>query len=64
VDELEALGAGLGVLSRVSPGLARLVDLHCFCGFSFAEIAAPRGVSERTVDRDCRSRACCCTARC
>ena len=28
-----------------------MVDLKFFCGFSFAEIAAMRGVSERTVQR-------------
>jgi len=27
------------------------VDLKFFCGFSFAEIAAMRAVSERTVQR-------------
>jgi len=30
------------------------VDLHFFCGFSFAELAQLRGVSERTVLRDWR----------
>ena len=28
------------------------MDLKFFCGFSFAEIAAMRGISERTVQRD------------
>ena len=37
---------------RCNPDLAELVDLKFFCGFSFAEIAAMRGVSERTVQRD------------
>lgn len=46
-DSLERLGT-------VDPILAQLVDLHFFCGFSFAEIAAFRGVSERTVQRDWR----------
>ena len=32
--------------------LADIVDLKFFCGFSFAEIAAMKGVSERTVQRD------------
>ena len=32
--------------------LAELVDLHFFCGFSFAEIAALLDLSERTVMRD------------
>ena len=35
----------------VDPQLAEIVDLKFFCGFSFAEIAAMRGVSERTVQR-------------
>ena len=34
------------------PALAELVDLKFFCGLGFAEIAAMRGVSERTVQRD------------
>ena len=37
---------------RCNPDLAELVDLKFFCGFSFAEIAAMRAVSERTVQRD------------
>jgi RNA polymerase sigma factor (TIGR02999 family) len=52
--EIEMLGAGLETLTGVEPELARLVDLHFFCGFSFAEIAQLRGVSERTVYRDWR----------
>ena len=34
--------------------LAELVELRFFCGYSFAEIAQIRGVSERTVHRDWR----------
>jgi len=30
------------------------VDLHFFCGFSFTEIAALRGVSDRTIQREWR----------
>jgi DNA-directed RNA polymerase specialized sigma24 family protein len=30
------------------------VDLHFFCGFSLTELAALRGVSRRTVQRDWR----------
>ena len=37
---------------RSMPDLAEIVDLKFFCGFSFAEIAAMRGVSERTVQRN------------
>ena len=54
VAELERLGQALDELAQFEPALAELVDLHFFCGFSFAEIAALRGVSERTVRRDWR----------
>lgn len=49
--ELESLGDALEELGRIDPTLAELVDLHFFCGFSFAEIAGFRAVSERTVQR-------------
>ena len=52
--ELESLGEALDELGQFEPALAELVDLHFFCGFSFAEIAALRVVSERTVRRDWR----------
>jgi len=52
--ELERLGEALDELGQLEPALAELVDLHFFCGFSFAEIAALREVSERTVQRDWR----------
>ena len=42
----------LDELATHDPGLAEIVDLKYFCGFSIAEIAAIRGVSERTVKRD------------
>lgn len=51
-SEVERIGAGLVELERLDPALAQLVDLKFFCGFTFAEIAAMRGVSERTVQRD------------
>ena len=41
----------LDALAAVDPPLAEIVDLKFFCGFSFAEIAAMHGVSERTVQR-------------
>lgn len=52
--ELEQVGAALAVLEGVNPELAQLVDLHFYCGYSFAEIAELRGISERTVYRDWR----------
>ena len=53
-DGLHELGEALNELAALDPALAELVDLHFFCGLSFAEIAAMRGVSERTVQRDWR----------
>lgn len=52
--DLEQLGDALDELTELEPALAELVDLHFFCGFSFAEIATMRDVSERTVQRDWR----------
>jgi RNA polymerase sigma factor (TIGR02999 family) len=48
---LHRLGEAVDALARVDPLLAQVVDLKFFCGFSFAEIAAMRGLSERTVQR-------------
>lgn len=50
--ELGRLSDALDAIARLDPRLAELVDLKYFCGFSFAEIAQFRGVSERTVQRD------------
>jgi RNA polymerase sigma factor (TIGR02999 family) len=49
--ELTRIGAALEELGAVDASLAQVVDLKFFCGFSLAEIAAMRGVSERTVQR-------------
>jgi RNA polymerase sigma factor (TIGR02999 family) len=48
---LARIGEALDELGAVDAALAQVVDLKFFCGFSFAEIAAMRGVSERTVQR-------------
>jgi RNA polymerase sigma factor (TIGR02999 family) len=53
-EDLIQLSDALDVLAEADRGLAQLVDLHFFCGFSFAEVATLRGVSERTVHRDWR----------
>ena len=50
--DLLTLSAALDQLATLDPPLAELVDLKVFSGFSFADIAALRGVSERTVQRD------------
>lgn len=46
------IGDALDELAEVEPALAEIIDLKFFCGFSFGEIAAMRGVSERTVQRN------------
>jgi len=50
-QELARIGDALDELVKVDADAAQVVDLKFFCGFSFAEIAAMRGVSERTIQR-------------
>lgn len=52
VVELEHMSAAIDELAKVDASLAQLVDLKFFCGYSLIEIAAMRGVSERTAQRD------------
>ena len=49
--ELVRISDALDDLSSVEAILAEVVDLKYFCGFSFDEIAAMKGLSERTVRR-------------
>lgn len=49
--ELVLIGDALDELAQVEPMLAEIIELKFFCGFSFIEIAAMRGVSERTIQR-------------
>ena len=51
VEPLERLDSALTALARRDPQLAELVDLKYFGGLSITEIAALRGVTERTVFR-------------
>jgi RNA polymerase sigma factor (TIGR02999 family) len=51
VKDFVRLGEAVDGLALVDPLLAQVVDLKFFCGFTFAEIAAMRGLSERTVQR-------------
>jgi len=51
VKELSSISDALDQLAKVEPGLAEVVDMKFFCGFSFAEIAALQKLSERTVQR-------------
>lgn len=50
-ESLLKIGDALDELAKVEADLAEIIDLKFFCGFSFAEIAAMRGLSERTVQR-------------
>jgi RNA polymerase sigma factor (TIGR02999 family) len=53
-EELARLSDALDELAELEPALAELVDLHFFCGYSLPEIAALRGQSDRTAQRDFR----------
>jgi RNA polymerase sigma factor (TIGR02999 family) len=50
--DLERLGTAIDALAVHDTALAQLVDLKFFCGYSLIEIAAMRGISERTAQRD------------
>jgi RNA polymerase sigma factor (TIGR02999 family) len=50
-DQLARIGEALDELAKVEPALAEIVDMKFFCGFTFAEIGAMKGISERTVQR-------------
>jgi DNA-directed RNA polymerase specialized sigma24 family protein len=49
--ELTRIGEALDELAIIDASLTEVVDLKFFCGFTFAEIAAMKGLSERTVQR-------------
>lgn len=49
--ELMRIGEALDELAKVDAPLAEIVDMKFFCGFTFAEIAAMKGISERTAQR-------------
>jgi DNA-directed RNA polymerase specialized sigma24 family protein len=51
-QSLIQISDALDELAGIEPELAEIVDLKFFCGFSFAEIAAMRRVSERTIQRN------------
>lgn len=50
-ETLEGIGEALEELEAVDPDLAQVVDLKFFCGFTLAEVASMKGVSERTIQR-------------
>jgi RNA polymerase sigma factor (TIGR02999 family) len=51
-NALVRISDALDELAEIEPELAEVIDLKFFCGLSFAEIAAVRGVSERTIQRN------------
>jgi RNA polymerase sigma factor (TIGR02999 family) len=51
-NSLLRISDALDELAEVEPDLAEIIDMKFFCGLSFAEIAAVRGVSERTIQRN------------
>jgi RNA polymerase sigma factor (TIGR02999 family) len=51
-DTLLRINDALDELADVEPELAEVIELKFFCGLSFAEVAALRGVSERTIQRN------------
>jgi RNA polymerase sigma factor (TIGR02999 family) len=49
--ELTRIGEALDELAQIDPSLVEVVDMKFFCGFTFAEIAAMKNLSERTIQR-------------
>jgi len=49
--ELSRISDALDELAKADPSLSELVDLKFFCGFSLAEVAAIKGICERTAQR-------------
>lgn len=49
--ELTRIGEALDELAKIDASLSEVVDMKFFCGFTFAEIAAMKGISERTAQR-------------
>jgi RNA polymerase sigma factor (TIGR02999 family) len=50
-ETLDGIAEALEELEAIDPALAHVVDLKFFCGFTLAEVATMKGVSERTVQR-------------
>jgi RNA polymerase sigma factor (TIGR02999 family) len=49
--QLTRIGEALDELAKAEPSLSEIVDMKFFCGFTFVEIAALKGISERTAQR-------------
>jgi RNA polymerase sigma factor (TIGR02999 family) len=50
-EHLQHVSDALDELATIEPELANVVDLKFFCGFTLAEVARMKGISERTVQR-------------
>ncbi|MCE4555423.1 ECF-type sigma factor [Pelomonas cellulosilytica] len=50
-ESMEPLSEAIDALAALEADLADVVDLRFFCGFTLAEIATMKQVSERTVQR-------------
>ena len=50
-EALDGIAEALDELGRGARGLAEVVDLKFFCGFTLGDIANMKGISERTVQR-------------
>lgn len=50
-QNLTQISEALDDLAKTDASLTEIVDLKFFCGFTFAEIAAMKAISERTVQR-------------
>ncbi len=50
--EVLDVDAALSVLAQAEPRLAKIVEMHYFGGFSYAEMAQALDLNERTVRRD------------
>jgi len=50
-QQLARIGQALDELGQADPALAEIIDMKFFCGFTFAEIAAMKNISERTAQR-------------
>jgi len=50
--ELSQISDALDELAKADRSLAEIVDLKFFCCFTFGEIAAMKGISERTAQRE------------
>ena len=57
----EQLDQALQELEALDPPLAQLVDLKFFCGFTFGELAAMRGVRSAPCGATGKKRGCSCT---